>query len=77
VQIVLADAKRLHVFYCMHAAEDDRLLATQEAMYLHVNMQSGKVVAAEVAATTGLMAMADAHAALVKPEAVGRFVGQR
>ena len=77
VQIVLADAKRLHVFYCMHAAEDDRLLATQEAMYLHVNMQSGKVVAAEVAATSGLMAMADAHAALVKPEAAGRFVGQR
>ena len=77
VQIVLADAKRLHVIYCMHAAEDGRLLATQEAMYLHVNMQSGRVVAAEVAATSGLMAMANAHAALVKPEAVGRFVGQR
>jgi len=76
-QIVLADAKKLHVFYAMHAADDNRLLATLEAMYLHVNIQSGKVVAADLAATTRLMAMADAHAALEKPETAGRFVGQR
>jgi carnitine 3-dehydrogenase len=77
VQIILADAKRLHVFYSMHATEDDRLLATLEAMYLHVDMESGKVVAAENAATEKLMAIAAAHADLPKPEAVGRFVGQR
>ena len=77
VQIILADAKRLHVFYSMHATEDDRLLATLEAMYLHVDMESGKVVAAENAATEKLMAIAAAHANLPKPEAVGRFVGQR
>ena len=77
VQIILADAKRLHVFYSMHATEDDRLLATLEAMYLHVDMESGKVVAAENAATEKLMAIAAAHANLPKPEAVGRFVGKR
>jgi carnitine 3-dehydrogenase len=76
-QILLCDAKRLHVFYRMHAASDDRLLASLEAMYLHVHMQSGKVVAAESAATTKLMAMASAHAGLPKPESAGRFVGQR
>ncbi len=76
-QIVLADAKKLHVFYRMHAADDNRLLATLEAMYLHVDIQSGKVVAADLAATTRLMAMTDAHAALAKPETAGRFVGQR
>ncbi len=77
VQILLADAKRLHVFYRMHADEDDRLLATLEAMYLHVNMKTGKVVAAESDATTELMKIAEAHVALEKPEAAGRYVGQR
>jgi carnitine 3-dehydrogenase len=77
VQIIMADAKRLHVFYRMHAAADDRLLATLEAMYLHVNMSSGKVVAADGAATEKLMAIATAHAELDQPEMVGRYVGQR
>jgi carnitine 3-dehydrogenase len=77
VQIIMADAKRLHVFYRMHAAADDRLLATLEAMYLHVNISSGKVVAADSAATEKLMAIAAAHADLDKPEMAGRYVGQR
>lgn len=77
VQIILADAKRLHVYYRMHAADDDRLLATLEAMYLHVDMKTGKVVAAESAAMEKLMALAATHADLPKPEAAGRFVGQR
>jgi carnitine 3-dehydrogenase len=77
VQILLADAKRLHVFYRMHAVEDDRLLATLEAMYLHVNMKTGRVVAAESDATAKLMQIAGAHVALEKPEAAGRYVGQR
>ena len=77
VQILLADPKRLHVFYRMHAAADNRLLATLEAMYLHVDMASGKVVAAEEKATEKLMALADSHAELDKPESAGRHVGQR
>ena len=77
VQILLADPKRLHVFYRMHASNDDRLLATLEAMYLHVDMASGKVVAAEASAIEGLMALAATHAELDKPESAGRFVGQR
>lgn len=76
-QILLADAKRLHVFYRMHAAADDRLLATLEAMYLHVEMASGKVVAAQKKATEKLIALADSHAVLDKPESAGRHVGQR
>lgn len=76
-QILMCDTKRLHVFYRMHAAADDRLLASLEAMYLHVHMKSGKVVAADGAATTKLMAMAAAHAGLPNPEAAGRYVGQR
>jgi carnitine 3-dehydrogenase len=77
VQILLADAKRLHVFYRMHASADDRVLATLEAMYLHVDMASGKVVAATSQATEKLMVLAASHRDLDKPESVGRFVGQR
>lgn len=77
VQILKADPKRLQVFYRMHAADDDRLLANLEAMYLHVDTQSGQVVAADSSATEELMAIAKRHADLPKPEAAGRFVGQR
>jgi len=77
VQILMADAKRLRVFYRMHAADDDRLLANLEAMYLHVDMQSGRVVAADSGATEKLLALAKLHADLPKPDAAGRFVGQR
>jgi len=77
VQVLAADGKRLHVFYRMHASADDRLLATLEAMYLHINMESGKVVAASPEAAAELLSMAAAHAALPAPEGAGRTVGQR
>jgi carnitine 3-dehydrogenase len=77
VQILHADGKRLHVFYRLHAADGDALLATLEAMYLHVHMASGKVVAADAAAARALRGLAAAHADLPKPETAGRYVGQR
>ncbi len=76
-QILAADAKRLHVFYRLHAGVDDRLLATLEAMYLHVNMATGKVAAAGDEAMRTLGALAAAHTGLEKPQSAGRFVGQR
>ncbi len=77
VQILAADAKRLHVFYRLHAGDDDRLLATLEAMYLHVDMASGKVVAATDDAMRDLINTANNHAGLPRPKAAGRHVGQR
>ena len=77
VQILAADAKRLHVFYRLHAGDDDRLLASLEAMYLHVDMASGKVAAASDEAMQGLKSLADTHAELEMPESAGRHVGQR
>ena len=77
VQILKSDGKRLHVFYRLHASDDDRLLASMEAMYLHVDRNSGKVCAAEPEAAEILTKIASAHASLPKPEAVGRCVGQR
>ena len=77
VQILLSDAKRLHVFYRLHAAEDDRVLATAEAMYLHVNRKSGRVCDASPEMVVKAAAIADAHENLSRPEAAGRYVGQR
>ncbi len=76
-QILSADQKRIHVFYCLHAADDNRLLATTEAMYLHVNRASGRVCTASDKIVDKILSIAKAHAALPKPKAVGRFVGQR
>ncbi len=77
VQILFADAKRLHVYYRLHATDDDRLLSALEAMYLHVNIETGKVSAASPEAMEKLMHIAGVHAALPGPEAAGRYVGQR
>ena len=77
VQILAADAKRLHVFYKLHATEDDRLLAHLEAMYLHVDTHSGKVCAATAEDLRVLMKITDAHSSVPRPEAAGRCVGQR
>ncbi len=76
-QVLMADAKRLQVFFRLHAGDDDRLLATLEAMYLHVNTESGKVSAATDDALRQLAALAEAHKNLAIPENAGRFVGQR
>lgn len=77
VQVLAADARRLHVFYRVHAGEDDRLLATLEAMYLHVNTETGRVEPATEDASTALLNLAGAHADLPKPATAGRRVGQR
>jgi carnitine 3-dehydrogenase / betainyl-CoA thioesterase len=76
-QVLMADKKRLHVFYHLHAANDDRVLATTEAMYLHVNRESGRVCEASPTIAANAKAIAGAHAGLPQPAATGRYVGQR
>jgi carnitine 3-dehydrogenase len=76
-QVLMADTKRLHVFYQLHATEDDRVLATTEAMYLHVDRESGRVCDASPEIVDAAKSIADAHASLPRPAATGRYVGQR
>lgn len=77
VQMLMCDTKRMHLFYRLHATEDNRLLATCEAMYLHVGRESGRVCNAAPAMIEKAKRFADAHAGLPTPDAVGRYVGQR
>jgi carnitine 3-dehydrogenase len=76
-QVLAADKKKLHVFYCLHAAHDDSLLATMEALYLHVNRKSGRAADAGGDIAANAVAIAAAHSALPRPAAAGRHVGQR
>ncbi len=76
-QMLMSDEKRMHIFYRLHATDGNRLLATTEAMYLHVNRESGRVCPASPEVFANAKRIADAHAGLSVPEAAGRHVGQR
>ena len=75
LQVLAADAKRLHVF--VRILRDGEVLATVEQICLHVDMKAGKTcpAAAEVLALLG--PIAKAHQALERPASAGRFTGQR
>ncbi len=75
VQVLQADDKRLHLWLSIE--RDGVAVASVEQMLLHVDMAAGKAVAAPAAILDKLMPIAVAHSALPRPEAVGRFVGQR
>ena len=75
VQILMADEKRIHAFISI--LKDGSPVATLEQMYLHVDMKAGKTVPAPQSILDRVMPIAAAHAALPRPAAAGRHVGQR
>lgn len=75
LQVLSADEKRLHLF--IRILKDGEPVATIEQMLLHVDMAKGKTCPAAPAVLDRLMPIAAAHAGLPRPEAAGRFVGQR
>ncbi len=75
VQVISVDEKRLHHF--IRILRGDEVVASIEQMCLHVDMAAGRAVAAPEAILSKLRPIAAAHAGLAKPEAAGRFVGQR
>ena len=75
VQVLEADEKRLHIF--IRILKDGKPVATLEQMLLHVDMTSGRPCAAPQAIRDRLDPIAAAHAALPRPDVVGRHVGQK
>ncbi len=75
VQVLGADEKRLHVF--IRIERDGQAVATLEQMLLHVDMEAGRACPAAPEVLARLMPIAEAHAALPRPPAAGRHVGQR
>ena len=76
-QVIHADAKRLHVFFSMHASEDKRLLATAEEMYLHVDTAKSRVSEAQGDVLQKALDFAEAHVDIPRPPSAGRYVGQK
>ena len=75
LQVLSMDDKRLHIF--IRILRDGVPVATVEQMCLHVDMKAGKTCAASADVLATLRPIAEAHGALPKPEATGRFIGQR
>jgi carnitine 3-dehydrogenase len=75
IQILHADAKRIHVWVRIERGAD--LLATIEQILVHVDMKAARACTAPQHILDRLMPIAAAHAALPRPEGAGRHVGQR
>lgn len=75
VQVLDATGKRLHLW--IEIARGAEVLATVEQVLLHVDMQAGKAVEPPASIRAKLDPIAAAHAALPRPAAAGRHVGQR
>jgi acyl-CoA thioester hydrolase len=73
-QILGLDGKRLHLAHEMFLAAGGQRAATQELMYLHVNLQMRRVVPFPDGVRERLAAAASAHARLPRPDWVGRRI---
>ncbi len=77
LQLVGADAKRLHIFHAMHNAQTGALLATGEQMLVHVDIAAGRSAPMPPALLDKVSAVREAHAALPRPPQAGRSIGLR
>ena len=75
LQVLAADEKRMHIFIAIQ--KDGVDVATIEQMWLHVDMTAGRAVPAPAVILDRLLPIAADHASLPRPEAAGRFTGQR
>ena len=75
-QLIAHDRKRLHVFHSLHRAGEDLALAASEQMLLHVNLEGGARSAPfEGVVLERVLALAEAHRPLPRPDYVGRVIG--
>jgi len=69
------DARRLHVFHEMRRADDGSLAATNELLFLHVDMKARRSAPFPDDAAARIDAAIRARADLPRPDRVGRAVG--
>ena len=77
ISIILLDAdeKRLHTFEELRHATEGWLSATSENMTVHIDMAARKVAPFPADIQQRIRAVAHAHAAIPRPEGIGRSVG--
>jgi carnitine 3-dehydrogenase len=74
-QVLGHDEKRLHLFHSLYRTGDDALLATAEQRLLHVDTRAERAVPAAPELLERIARIAEAHAALPRPERAGRSIG--
>jgi acyl-CoA thioester hydrolase len=74
ILLVAADQKRLHTFEELRHAGEGWLSATSENMTVHIDMAARKTAPFPSDIRARIEALAEAHAKLVRPEAIGRNV---
>jgi carnitine 3-dehydrogenase len=77
LQVLEVGPKSLHIFHAMRDEATGETVATAEQLLVHVDMASGRVVPMPAGLHGRLAAVADAHAALPRPAAVGHVMGIR
>src|SRR5215510_1123548 len=75
LQLLDHDHKRVHIFHEMRHGESDVLLATAEQMLVHVDIEAGRSADLPPLVAKRLDAIQHAHAALPRPDVVGRHMG--
>jgi acyl-CoA thioester hydrolase len=76
-QILDHDRKLLHLFHHMYRGDEEDVVATSEALLIHVNFESRRSAPWPQPAWERLEAMAKAHSALPYPPQAGSKVGIR
>ena len=73
-QILWTDSKRLHLAHEMFSLANKERAATQELMYLHINLAARRVVPWLPEVRERVAAAAAAHARLATPDWAGRHI---
>ena len=68
------DERRLQVFHSLWREGDGALLATAEQLYLHVDTVARRAAPAAPTVLERVQRIAEAHAALPRPERAGRSI---
>ncbi|MFO1047297.1 MAG: carnitine 3-dehydrogenase [Geminicoccaceae bacterium] len=77
IQMLAADAKRMHIFQTATREADGVVVATGEQMLLHVDTKAGRACPTEGEMRDRLLRIAEAQAGLPRSADVGRHVGAK
>jgi acyl-CoA thioester hydrolase len=77
IQILFADDKRLHLAHEMFRLDSGERAATQELLFLHVDLKARRVTPFPPELKARVHVATAAHAALPRPAWVGRHVGMK
>ena len=76
-QLLDGDEKRLHVLHAMHHGEEGWLAATNELMFLHIDLGTRRVAPFPPGLKAKIDLMLDQHLLLPRPPQVGRVMAIR